>query len=124
MFYSELTDKYYPTAKECVAAEDEFKNEQLKQAHEMEELKKQAEAAAAKEEAAKKRAEQDKVFAQCEEAFDNVATAIIEFAKLAKKFYGLLPADTTFLGIRPVEVMEYLDDIIVGFECDESEDQE
>lgn len=123
MFYSELTDKYYPSVKECVAAETAFKDEQAKQAKEMEELKKKAEAAAAKAEDNKRREECDKVFAECEKAFDEIASKVVEFIKLAKKFVGLMPEHETFIGLDPLDIIELLDDIIYDC-CERDEDEE
>ena len=124
MFYSELTDKFYPTAKECVAAENEFKAEQSKRSEEMERLKREAEAIAAKAEEEKRREECDKAFSECEKAFDEIASKVVDFLKLAKKFIGLMPEDETLFGLDLTDVIEYLDSIIDDCEHDESEEDE
>lgn len=93
-FYSELTDKYYDSAKECGAAEDKFKEDQLEKDRKLAEIKRKADAESkriAEEEARRlKKEEEDKIIADMNEAYKRVMDAARVYLNVCNRHYDFL----------------------------------
>lgn len=127
-FYSELTDKYYDTSRECVEAERKFKEEQQQRERQMTEIKRKADEESKRIAVIEAKRLNDKqseeLMGKMDESYNAIVAAVKAYMKTCNEYFNFVKHTGDKFETAIVEYMIKMCKDFLGDEEEEEEEDE